>query len=595
MTVGFWRKYGPYLLMLLAAGVAMRQWRHPGLLCGHSAIMDYERIVVFDEAVRSGDWWPRFNDVFYYGYGSLLFHFYAPLGYFIAEIFMLAGAGVALSIKLTWALALVLSGVFMIWLARDLFGDLAAAAAGALWALAPYRLVDMHVRHAFGEAIAFAWLPLAMWGLLAAVRDGRFAGLSAAALGTAALLFTHNIMAMLAAPVLFAWWLFLAINHRQQGWRGPAYGAAGVALGALLAAFFWAPAFLEKDLVWAERSLTTGFFDFHRHFPWFRELFDPKWTFGDSKPGAADCMPFQLGLAHWILLAGLPLAIAELKRARRPLIFFAAMLAWALAMCLSISEPLWRLIPTLPFVQFPWRFLFFAAFAGTLAAAAVVQAAAEIGGSKWLRLVLVPLLALPFIFYFRCGETRYLLYARDQRPVYRLVPWSDYQRLLARGLYERLSDGRTIAWIRQAYERGTSSDDYLPLEVREKPPGPPAAWIEAEHGLAYYQARQQPGRYLAKVNLSRDGVVTLNRYWYPGWRAWVDDVERPTEAAAEIGSIVVRVPAGEHEVRFAFGPTPLRRGAWAATVVALLLWPGLFFAHRRLSRGAPTPPAAGLG
>ncbi len=611
----FWRKWGPYLLLLAAALVAMRQWRHPALLSGHSAAMDFARQVVFDSAVREGDWWPRFNDGFYYSYGSMLFHFYAPFSYFMAEGFLLAGFNLALSLKLAWALALLLSGVFAIWLARDLFGDWGAAAAGPLYVLAPYHLCDMHVRHAYGESIAFTWLPLALWGLLVAVRDRRFAGLTAAALGVAGLLLTHNISAMLAAPVLFAWWVFLTIREyriqnkeyrmeteksspysvsrilssvfrrSQFAWRGSFYGAAGVLLGAALAAFFWVPAFFEKDMVWSLKSLTVGFFDYHRHFPRFRELFDPSWKFGDSNPGPKNGMPFQLGLAHWVLLAGLPFAIALSRRMRAATLFFAGMLAWALLMTLRISEPLWEALPTLPFVQFPWRFMLFATLAATMIAAAVAQLVAEIDRPRLLRYAVAPLIALPFFFYFGFGQVRFMVYSIDHNPRYTSASWEDVSNRIKSGWHEYLYNTRGIDWVRDYFNRGTSEDDYLPVEVHDKPGARPENWIEAATGRAYYQVRERPSRYWAMVQMTAPGPVVLNRFWYPGWRAWVDDVERPPSPYSDQGLVAATVPAGEHRVRFVFDSTPLRRGAWATTVAALLVWLGLWLFDRRLGPG----------
>ncbi|MHA1566211.1 MAG: hypothetical protein ACTSX7_12930, partial [Alphaproteobacteria bacterium] len=156
---------------MAAVLLVTRQWWNDALLGGHSAYMDIYRQVVLDEAFRQGDFWPRFAEAFYYGHGSLLFHFYAPLSYYLTEIFMLLGASVAAALKLAMATGLLLSGVFMALLARELFGNYAAACAGVLYVLAPYHLVDVLARHAFGEAIAFVWLPLAFWGILGAVRD----------------------------------------------------------------------------------------------------------------------------------------------------------------------------------------------------------------------------------------------------------------------------------------------------------------------------------------------------------------------------------------------------------------------------------------
>lgn len=118
-----WSRVLPYASTLLAVGIVIREWwRLPGMLAGHSGRIDFYRQLVLDHAVREGDWWPRFNEIFYHGYGSPLFHFYAPLSYYLAEVPLLLGLPVEAAIKLAAAVGLALSGLFMIWLARDLFG-----------------------------------------------------------------------------------------------------------------------------------------------------------------------------------------------------------------------------------------------------------------------------------------------------------------------------------------------------------------------------------------------------------------------------------------------------------------------------------------
>jgi hypothetical protein len=90
------------------------------------------------------------------------------------------------------------------------------------------------------------------------------------------------------------------------------------------------------------------------------------------------------------------------------------------------------------------------------------------------------------------------------------------------------------------------------------------------------------------------GAVTLQRFWFPGWRAWVDGRPTPTRPPGPDGLVAVNVPAGEHEVRFAFESTPLRRGAWWLSAAGLFGWAALAVAHRRWSgrRSCATAPFA---
>jgi hypothetical protein len=64
--------------------------------------------------------------------------------------------------------------------------------------------------------------------------------------------------------------------------------------------------------------------------------------------------------------------------------------------------------------------------------------------------------------------------------------------------------------------------------------------------------------------------LTINRFFYPGWRAWVDG--KPVEIVPETewGRFTFPVPAGRHHLVVRFGETPLR--LVADLLSALSLW-----------------------
>ncbi|NLH48419.1 MAG: hypothetical protein GX444_07430 [Myxococcales bacterium] len=562
-----WKNLWPFLWIAAATLLVGRDWWNDWLLGGHSAFMDYFRMVVLDDAVRQGDWWPRFAEAFYYGHGSLLFHFYAPLTYWLSELFVLLGASIPVAIKLTLGLSIFLSGLFVGLLARELYGPWAAAFAGVLYVLAPYHLTDVLGRHAFGEAVAFAWLPLALWGILGAVRDGSAWRMAAGAIGAAFLLLTHNITAMISAPLLFAWWLYLSVRYFHQGWRGPLLGALAGVFGVLLAAFFWLPAFAETDQVWSKRSLTSEYFIYWKHFVFFRQFFSLYWGHGGSFEGYKDSMSFQLGLAHWLALAAaVPVFIAR-KAWRNPMIFWAVALLISLVMCHAVSLPVWQLIPILEFVQFPWRFLLLAALAASLLVAPVAQWVAEQAPEKWRAWLAAMVVLLPFLAYYPYTYSKFLLLDTKKGDHHRFRV-ADYPRRAKQKRYERLEKTVDINALRQQNVNATARDDFLPVGVIKKPreTADPAVVIEPETGTVTAIDRLGPRHYRATVSLVQDGTVYLNRFWYRGWEAELDGRPATTFADSPQGLVAVRVPAGEHRLEFSFGTTPLRRFAWWLTL-----------------------------
>ena len=79
---------------------------------------------------------------------------------------------------------------------------------------------------------------------------------------------------------------------------------------------------------------------------------------------------------------------------------------------------------------------------------------------------------------------------------------------------------------------------------------------------------------------SAGGILVLSDTYYPGWRAFVDGVERPILRANHVFRAVV-IPAGAQEVVFSYEPDSFRYGL-LVSVAAVALWLGLAWGGRRL-------------
>ena len=73
--------------------------------------------------------------------------------------------------------------------------------------------------------------------------------------------------------------------------------------------------------------------------------------------------------------------------------------------------------------------------------------------------------------------------------------------------------------------------------------------------------------------------MVLSDTYYPGWRAFVDGVERPILRANHVFRAVV-VPAGAQEVVFSYEPDSFRYGL-LVSVAAVALWLGLAWSGGR--------------
>jgi hypothetical protein len=563
----------------------------PALLAGHSAWFDLARVVEFDAAIRAGDFFPTWSPDFYSGYGSPIFQFYAPLAYYLTEVPVLAGLDFPAALKVTQCVALFASGLAMYRLASTHFSGWAACLGGVLYMLAPYRLVDMFVRHALAEHCAFVWLPLIVWGTERFVSKSSRIGFATGALSITALILTHNIMALIGLPVCIAAGWMLA--SPQRGARSLAAAGAVAVLGVGMAAFFWWPAMSGRTLVQAEASLTGGYFDFHRHFVEGWQFVDLHWHFGISAGKPGEQMPLQIGLPH--LFAGLgALALVAVRWSRRRRatpqdghvnepsegdrgrrratwsVIGILIMAIGVIMCSRWSQPLWEVLPLVKYVQFPWRFLGLVVFGAAICGTALVDllcAKGEQSGAVAGMVGLIVIMATYFPYY---SEARFLV-GDGRTKTLVSVSAAGVDALEATGALIPLGRATTTADLRGMHERATSGDDFLPRGVKEKPSQPPSPIVQAEGGQVIETAQMHQNHYRSRLRLLQAGKVELLQFWFPGWQATVDGLTASTAPIGPHAIVSCDVPAGDHVVEFSYHALPQRRTGILVSILSAIL------------------------
>ncbi|HEV8633599.1 MAG TPA: hypothetical protein VG370_05070 [Chloroflexota bacterium] len=157
--------------------------------------------------------------------------------------------------------------------------------------------------------------------------------------------------------------------------------AAGLALGAMLSAVYWLPAYRQQSTVHLERARWSGETTaFVQSFAWPWELVQPTLVHdyaadADRRLPAAERFP-RVGLLGALALAlGGALGLAS-GTLRRP-VGLAALLALAAALALGspAARPLWSRLELLAAVQLGWRFLGLALLAAVPLAASLGDAA----------------------------------------------------------------------------------------------------------------------------------------------------------------------------------------------------------------------------
>src|SRR3989344_693366 len=137
-----------------------------GMFLSHDGQDHVVRIANFYQSLSEGNLIPRWAANLNWGYGHPILMFLYPLPSYAASLFHFLGFSLVDSTKLVFALAFIASGVAMyLWL-REFLGEIPAMTGAILYNFAPYRFVDLYVRGAIGEHVAFIFPPLICYFLL---------------------------------------------------------------------------------------------------------------------------------------------------------------------------------------------------------------------------------------------------------------------------------------------------------------------------------------------------------------------------------------------------------------------------------------------
>ncbi|MBI3241473.1 MAG: hypothetical protein HYZ49_04175 [Chloroflexi bacterium] len=524
-----------------------------------------------------------------FGLGYPFFNYYATLPFYLAALFKFFGASYVLALKLThlsgfWLAAFGMYG----WLRAAGVNRSAAWLAAVAYTFAPFHLVNVYVRgDSLGEFWAFALYPLCLWAAQP-LRNNQLPitnnfrnrllviGYSSVplALAYAALIFTHNISALIFSPFLGLYLfasLFASPNTQptsrftfdvSRSLLFIVYCSLAIALGLALSAFYWLPALRETGFAQLG-SQTTGFFFYGNHFRGLN-LIQPSLLF-NYDVGSSTTTPFAMGLAQTILLgiAILVVVYRVLQAIRKrdeassfilhPSSFLLFGLALSTFMLTRFSAPLWANLPLLSFSQFPWRFL----SVQSLFASALIGLAGQfsIPNSKFT-------ISLVVLCIANCA-----LSILGLRPDF--VPITDADVTAERLQTYEYFTGNIGTTIRNEYlprwtqPRPYSSEEYIFGTASLKV-------LTGEAGGERLEKRAASQTWAVNVNSGSARVAVPLLYW-PGWQARADGKPLDVTPADGLGWASFDLPRGEHQVELKLGNTPTRRNASLISIIALLV------------------------
>ena len=523
------------------------------------------RLFLFDQALKTGQFPPRWVDELGFGFGYPLFVFYPPLVYMIGELFHLIGFSFIDSIKLVFFTSIFASGLAIYILAKEFWDRQTAAVSALFYILVPYRALDVYVRGALAESFSFVWLPLILWSFYKLYKTNKPIYVYLSTIFLALLMITHNLI-FLPFMLILPFYLFflILVSDNKKKFIVNCFWSIVASLG--LSAFFWLPAILEKKFTIVDQLLLVNLANYNIHFVYPQQLWNWTWGFGGSAAGLADGISFKIGKLHVLLsIAAFILSSICLFKSKvmsrlsvvscQLSVVFFILFVFSAFMTTFYSKPIWDLIPPLAYLQFPWRFLIFTALFSSLLAGAFVY---------FLRLPILKLIAASLLII--------LVFI----PNFKLFKPQTYQLDLTD---EIATSKQVINW-----EVSSSSFEYLPKDVplyvgelgtnlvKIKRDEIPKQKVEILSGVSNIEnLKVKPSKITFDITAKKEAEVRINNFNFPGWQAQVNQTRTFIDDNNKFKLITLNVPAGIHQVKVEFKNTPIRALANLLTLATIII------------------------
>jgi hypothetical protein len=357
---------------------------------------------------------------------------------------------------------------------------------------------------------------------------------------------SHNLSALIFFPIMA---LFIGVIFLQE--KNPRFLALSgfsILLGLMLSAFYFIPAYFEKSLVHLESTI-GGYFSYTEHFKGLRKLFlDFSWGYGSSvrevPGGSKDGLSFQIGIVHvigWLLSFLVGLQLWKGKRFLSIVIFLTTAAAlFSIFMINPRSEFVWKVIPPLQYLQFPWRFLGIIVFAISLSVGSIVYLGLK-GRSRIILLVLIFALIAANFNYFRPQK---------------------FINITDADLTGKLWDSQIKRSI----------FDYLPIYSKLPPPELASKRYEILSGdVEIKDLKERSNAISFNAEARANSTVQLSQYYFPDWKIMVDGKEVEIDYKNDLGLMTFSLDSGTHEVAAKLHDTKLRMYSNWASLAGILL------------------------
>ena len=517
---------------------------------------------------REGIVYPRWAEWANWGFGEPRFVFYPPASWM---------AGAVLGTVLPWRmvpgvfiwLVLVAAGMAMWCLAREWLPARYATLAAVLFAVNPYHLVIVYYRSDFAELMAGAFLPLIVWGALRMAR-GEWRSVPWLAGAFAGMWLSDAPAAVIATYALALLLCVLCATRRSL--RPLVPGVTAMAGGFGLAAFYILPAAREQRWVQIAQVLADNL--------------GPAKNFLFTHSNDPDFAAFNWKISYVAVSMMLVTALAAVLAARRRRNFshlywiMAALGFVSIALMLPFTAFLWRLLPKMRFVQFPWRWLEVLALAFAFFIALAMSQARR-RGLAWAT-----------------GAALFVALGAGATAMVRTAWWDsgDVPAMVASvgsgafGTGYRGTDEYDPVGC-DHYELPGDPDDDERVEGVSATPAPAIERLDPDTGdvvplsdIPFQIEKWSAERRTISLQPARPVTLAIRLLNYPSWDVRVDGTTISPGALHDNGQMLVPLGEGSHRVEIRFRRTRDRTAGMAASIMS-----GLALLALALGKKRPAP------
>lgn len=530
-------------LLLILSLLPLLDLIHPGLPVTHDGQDHVARIANFYQNLTEGNLIPRWAGNLNWGYGHPILMFLYPLPSYFASLFHILGFSFVDSTKLVFGVGYILSALTMyLWL-KEFLPEYSAYFGSLLYIIAPYRFVDLYVRGAIGEHVAFIFPPLILYSLLKLSKTYKFKWTLIGSCSLAGLILSHNAISLMFLPLILIYSLYIFFQSKNKKLFAIRYLLFAI-LGFSLSAFFWAPAFFEGKYTLREILFKGGE---QENFSSIINLLYSPWSYGIS----GEFSP-QIGIINWIFITlSIPIIYYLIKMKKKlllPALIFFLFYILSVFMIIDASRLIWERITIIQKFQFPWRFLTLSVFCSSVIGAIVTSFAPK-KSIIFILIILTSLILLSNKDYWHAKS-------------YLIKPESFYA-----SVYSGTTDTGESApiWSVRFMEKFPQSK----MEVI----GGKAQIIE--------KIRSSTSR-IYEINAATKSRIRENTLYFPGWEVYTDaklaDIQ--FQDPSNRGLITFFVDKGKHEVKINFTSTKLRLIADIISLVSLIILLILIFSKK---------------